>query len=99
MEKFLISDGSDLLSDAAAWRGGYISRLEKKYGCELRFSHIDEAAARALSRREGDYCTVTGSAAARALAYAMRRLREAQRCWSRGLAIRLLSPTRSAQML
>ena len=74
MEKILISDGSDLLSDAAAWRGGYISRLEKKYGCELRFSHIDEAAARALSRREGDYCTVTGSAATRALAYAMRRL-------------------------
>ena len=67
-------DGSDLLSDAAAWRGGYISRLEKKYGCELRFSHIDEVAARALSRREGDYCTVTGSAATRALAYAMRRL-------------------------
>lgn len=77
--------GSDLLTDAAAWRGGYISRLEKRYGSELRFSEIDASAARSLGRREGSYCTVTGEDAARALAYAMRRMRGAERVLFAGL--------------
>lgn len=84
-EKRNICDGSDLLTDAAAWRGGYISRLEKRYGCELRFSNVDDEASRALGRRKGRYCTISGKDAARALAYAMKRTSEAKRALVVGL--------------
>ncbi len=69
---------ADLLTDAAAWRGGYITKLERRYGCELRFSHIDGDAAKELGRREGEYCTVVGDHAERALAYAMKSMRSAR---------------------
>lgn len=83
--KLFEAGASDLLTDAAEWRGGYISRLEKRYGCELRFSRIDGEASRKLGRREGEYCSVRGGDATRALAHAMRRMSGARKILVAGL--------------
>ena len=75
----------DLLCEAAGWNDGFVTRKERKYGCDIAFSDIDGKAAAALGRREGRYCTVRGDDVARALAYAMKQLASARKVLFAGL--------------
>ena len=75
----------DLLCEAAGWNDGFVTRKERKYGCDIAFSDIDGKAAAALGRREGRYCTVRGDDVERALAYAMKQLASARKVLFAGL--------------